>query len=95
MSRLRSPKSFLASSSSREVSTMNEEGSSIGIFPEVLPCSNTSEQGQHDEATDGDPGSGGDSDGVGGGVSASLGKGLPPAELERSRLVPLLSSISG
>jgi hypothetical protein len=39
---------------------------------------NTSEQGRRDEATDRDPGSGGDPDGVGGGVSASSGKGLPP-----------------
>jgi hypothetical protein len=43
MSRLRSPKSFLASFSSREVSTMSEEWSSIGVFLEALPCSNTSE----------------------------------------------------
>jgi hypothetical protein len=38
-------KNFLASSSLREVSTMNDEGSIIGVFPEVLPCSNTDEQG--------------------------------------------------
>jgi hypothetical protein len=74
---------------------MNEEGSSIGIFLEALPCSNTSEQGQCDEATDGDPDSGEDLDGAGGGVSTSSGKGLPPVEGEHSRLVPLLSSISG
>jgi hypothetical protein len=61
----------------------------------VLPCSDTSEQGQCDEATDGDPGGGGDPDGAVGGVSASLGKGLPSAEEERSRLVPLFSSIGG
>jgi hypothetical protein len=95
MSRLRSPKSFLASSSSREVSTINDEGSSVGIFPEVLPCLNTSEQGQCDEATDGDPGGDGDLDGTGDGVSALPGKGLPPTEGKRSCLVPLLSSISG
>jgi hypothetical protein len=95
MSRLRSLKSFLTSSSSREVSIMNEEGSSIGIFPGVLPCSNTSEHGRRNETTDGDPGGGGDSDGTGGGVSTSLVKGLPTAEGERSRLVPLLSSIGG
>jgi hypothetical protein len=55
----------------------------------------TSEQGRCDEATDGDPGGGGDSDGVGGGVLASPGKGLLSVEGERSRLVPLLSSIGG
>jgi hypothetical protein len=74
---------------------MNEEGSSIGIFPEALPCSNTSEQGWGNEATDGDPDGGRDLDGAGGGVLASSGKGLPPAEGERSCLVPLLSSIGG
>jgi hypothetical protein len=74
---------------------MNEEGLSIGIFPEALPCSNTSEQGWHDGATDGDSGGSGDPDGAGGGVSASPGKGLPSAEGERSRLVPILSSIGG
>jgi hypothetical protein len=52
-------------------------------------------QGQRDEATNGDLGGGGDPDGAGGGVSTSPGKGLPPAEGERSRLVPLLFSIGG
>jgi hypothetical protein len=74
---------------------MNEEGLSIGIFLEALRYSNTSEQGWHDEATDGDPGGGRDPDGAGGGVLASPGKGLPPAEGEHSCLVPLLSSIGG
>jgi hypothetical protein len=77
-----------------EVSTMNEEGSIIGVFLEVLPCSNTSEQGWRDETSDGDPGGDGDPDGAGGGVSAS-GKGLPFAGGEHSRLMPLLSSIGG
>jgi hypothetical protein len=95
MSRLRSPKSFLASFSSREVSTMNEEGSIIGVFPEAMPCSNTGEQGRRDKTTDGDLSGGGDSDGADGEVSTSSGKGLPPAEGERSRLVPLWSSIGG
>jgi hypothetical protein len=40
----------------------------------------------HDEAIDGDPG---------GRVLASPGKGLPFADGERSRLVPLMSSIGG
>jgi hypothetical protein len=74
---------------------MNEEGSSIRIFLEALPCSNTSEQGWHDEATNGDLGGGGDPDDAGGGVSSSSGKGLPPMEGEHSRLMPLLSSIGG
>jgi hypothetical protein len=52
-------------------------------------------RGTCDEATDGDPGGDGDSDGAGGGVSTSSDKGLPPAKEERSRLVPLLSSIGG
>jgi hypothetical protein len=80
---------------SREVSAMSEEGSSIGIFLEALPCSNTSEQGPRDEATDGDPSGGGDPDGAGGGVSMSPSNGLPSMEGERSRLVPLLFSIGG
>jgi hypothetical protein len=95
MSRLRSLKSFLVISSSREVSTINEEGSSIGIFLEALPCSDTNEQGWRDEAADWDPDGGGDPDGAGGGVSASSGKGLPSTEGERSCLEPLLSSIGG
>jgi hypothetical protein len=60
-----------------------------------LPCSNTGEQGQHDETSDGDPGGGGDPDGAGGGVLASSGKGLPSAEGEHSSLMTLLSSIGG
>jgi hypothetical protein len=42
---------------------------------------------------DEDPGGGGDSDSAGGGVLASLGEGLPSAEGQHGRLVPLLSSI--
>jgi hypothetical protein len=74
---------------------MNEEGSIIGVFPEALPCSNTDEQRQRDEISDGDSGGGGDPDGTGGGVLASSDRGLPSAEGERSRLMPLLSSIGG
>jgi hypothetical protein len=74
---------------------MNEEGSSIGVFPEALPCSNTNELGRRDETTDRDPGGGGEPDGTGGGVSASSSKGLPSMEGEHSRLMPLLSSIGG
>jgi hypothetical protein len=74
---------------------MNEEGSIIGVFSEVLPCSNTSEQGRRDKTTDEDPSGGGDPDGASGGVSALSGKGLPSVEGERSHLLPLLSSIGG
>jgi hypothetical protein len=76
-------------------SSEDEERSIIGVFPAALPCSNTSEQGRRDETSDRDHGSGGDPDGTGGGVLASLGKGLPSAEGERSCLMPLLSTIGG
>jgi hypothetical protein len=56
-------------------------------------CSNTSEKGWREETFEGDPGSGGDPDGVGSGVLVSLGGGLPSTEGEHSRLRPLLSSI--
>jgi hypothetical protein len=95
MSRLRSPKSFLANSSSREVSTTGEEGPLTGVVPEALPCSNIGEQRRRDETSDGDPGGGGDPDGAGGGVFASSGREFPSVEGERSRLTPLLSSIGG
>jgi hypothetical protein len=101
MSRLKSPKSFLVSFTSREVSTMkfssseDEERSIIGVFPEALPCSNTGEQGRHDDTSNGDPGGGGDLDGTSGGVLTSPGRGLPSVEGERYRLMHLLSSISG
>jgi hypothetical protein len=65
------------------------------MFPEGPPCSNTGEQGRHEETFDEDPGGGGDPDGVGGGVLASLGKELPSMAVELKRLVPLLSSIAG
>jgi hypothetical protein len=99
MSRLRSLKSLLANSSSREVSVMrpcsseNEERSTTAAFPEELPCSNTGERVQREETSGGDPSGGGDLEGAGGGVGAPLGHGLPSLEEERARLVPLLSSI--
>jgi hypothetical protein len=46
----------------------------IGTFPEEPPYSNIGEQGWRDEISDGDPGASGDSDGVDGGVLASLGE---------------------
>jgi hypothetical protein len=95
MSRLRSPKSFLVNSSSREVSTTSEEGPLTGVAPEALPYSNTDEQRRRDETSEGDLGGGGDSDGTVGGVCAPSGRGLPSAEGEHSRLTPFLSSIGG
>jgi hypothetical protein len=62
---------------------------------EGTPCSNTDEQGRHEEISNGDPGGGGDLDGAGGGVLVSLGDGLPSLEGERECLVPLLFSIVG
>jgi hypothetical protein len=59
------------------------------------PCSNTGEQGQCEETSEGDPGGGGDPDGTGGGALVLLGGELPSTEGERSRLRPLLSSIVG
>jgi hypothetical protein len=55
----------------------------------------TGEQGRHHEISDGDSGGGRDSDGVDGGVLASLGEVLPSSEGERSRLMPFLFSIGG
>jgi hypothetical protein len=55
---VRSLKSFLVNSSSREVSTTSGEGPLTGVVPEALPCSNTSERRQHDETSDGDSGGG-------------------------------------
>jgi hypothetical protein len=77
MSRLRSPKSFLANYSSREVSTTSEEGSLTGVAAEALSYSNTDEQRRRDETYDGDPRGGGYPDGTSGGVFASSGRGLP------------------
>jgi hypothetical protein len=95
MSRLRSQKSFPVNSSLREVSTTSEEGPLTGVIPEALPYSNTGEQRRCDETSDGDPGGGGDPDGVGGGVFALSDRGFPSAEGERSCLMPFLSSIGG
>jgi hypothetical protein len=59
-------------------------------------CSNTGEQGWHEEISDGDPDGGGDLDGVSGGVLVSLGDGLPSLEGEPSvwylSCPPLLAS---
>jgi hypothetical protein len=98
-SQLRSSKSFLANSSSHEVSGLrpssseDEERSTIGVFLEEPPCSNTGERGWSEETSDRDPSGGDDPEGASGGVGALPGDGLPSLEGERARLVPLLSSI--
>jgi hypothetical protein len=101
-SRLRSLKSLLVNSSSHETSATShsssedEERSTTGAFLEPPPpYSNTSEQGRHEEISDGDPGDGGYPDNADGGVLVSLGDGLPSLKRERERLVPLLSFIIG
>jgi hypothetical protein len=55
----------------------------------------TAEQGRREEISDGNPGSGEDPDGAGGGVLALLGRGFPSGEGEHSCLMPLWSSING
>jgi hypothetical protein len=98
-SRLRSPKSLQVKSSSHETSAMrslsseDEERSTTGAFPKDPPCSHTGEWGQREETSDGDVSGGGDPEGVGGGVLAPSGEGLPSLEGERACSVPLLSSI--
>jgi hypothetical protein len=76
-------------------SSEDKERSIIGVFLEEPPCSNTGEQGRREEIFDGDPDGGGDPDDTGGGVLTSLGEGLSSREGERSRLMPLWSSIDG
>jgi hypothetical protein len=53
----------------------------------------TGERGWWEHTSAGDPGVEGVPDGTDGGVLASLAAGLPFAEGERSRLMPLLPSI--
>jgi hypothetical protein len=77
----------------RPSSSEDEDRSTIKTFSEGPPCSNTGEQGQREEISDGDPGGGGDPESVDGGVESSLGKEEPSLEGEREHLVPLLSSI--
>jgi hypothetical protein len=72
---------------------MKIDRSSSEPYRRTPPCSNTGEQGRHEEISDGDPAGGRDLDGTGRGVLASLDEGLPSAEGERERLMPLLSSI--
>jgi hypothetical protein len=85
---LRSPKSLLVKSSSRETSAMrfssseDEERSTTGVFTEDPPCSHTCERGQREETSGGDFSGGGDLEGVSGGVLAPLDDGVPSLEGE-------------
>jgi hypothetical protein len=69
--------------SKKTSSSKDEESSITGMFLEGPPCSNTGERGWHEVTSDGDPGGGGNPDGAGDGVLASLGDGLPLVEGER------------
>jgi hypothetical protein len=71
------------------------ERSIIGAFLAESPCSKTGEQGRREEISYRDPGGGRDPYGIDGGVLTSLGEGFPSGEGERSRLMPLWSSIDG
>jgi hypothetical protein len=99
MSRLRSPKSFLASSSSREVSAKessspeDEARSTMGTSSEGPSCSHGGKQRRRDEVSGGDCIGGGDPERDGGGVEALLGGEDPTLEGERERLRFFLSSI--
>jgi hypothetical protein len=68
------------SSTKKPSSSKDEESSIIGMFLEGPPCSNTGEQGQRKEISDGDSSGGGDPDSAGGGVLESLDEGLPSVE---------------
>jgi hypothetical protein len=86
ISRLRSPKSFLENSSSREVSTMesslleDKARSTIGTGSEGPPCSHRGKQRRRDEVAGGDCVGGGDPKRDGGGVEALLGEENPSSE---------------
>jgi hypothetical protein len=88
MSRLRSSKSFLASSSSREVSATessspeDEARSTIGTGSEGSPCSHGGKQRRRDEVSGGDCVGGGDPERDRGGVEALLGEEDPSSEGE-------------
>jgi hypothetical protein len=99
MLRLRSPKSFLASSLSLEVSAKkssspkDEARSTIGTGSEGPPCSHGGKQRRHDEVSGGDCIGGGDPNKDDGGVEALLGEEDPSLEGERERLRFFLSSM--
>jgi hypothetical protein len=95
--RLRSSKSFLAHSSSREVlgkaSSSSEERSTTEIPSKGLPCSYTGDGGLRDETSGGESGGSGDLEGEGGGMEAFLGEDKDLLVGEHEHLVPLLSFI--
>jgi hypothetical protein len=99
ISRLRLPKSFLANSSSREVSVTESSSledkatSTTGTGSEGPPCSHRGKQRRRDEVAGGDCVGGGDPERDGGGVEALLGEEDPSSEGERGRLRFFLSSI--
>jgi hypothetical protein len=99
MSRLRSPKSFLANSSSREVSATesfspeDEARSTIGTGSEGPPCSHGGKQRRRDEVSGEDCVGEGDPERDEGGVEALLGEEDPSSEGEQRRLRFFLSSI--
>jgi hypothetical protein len=70
-----------------------EDRSTTRAVPEGPPCSSTGERGRREDTYVGDPGGDGVPYGVSGGVLALLAVGLPSAEGEHSRLMPLLLSI--
>jgi hypothetical protein len=74
-------------------SSEGEDRSTTRAFMVGPPCSNTSERGSREDTSVGDPGGDGVPDGADGGVLASLATGLPSAEGECSRLMPLLPSM--
>jgi hypothetical protein len=77
----------------RHSSSEDEDRSTTGTFSEGPSCSNTGDQGQREEISDGDSGGGGDLDNASGGVEPPLDEEEPSLDGERERLVALLSSI--
>jgi hypothetical protein len=94
---LRSSKSFLANSSSHEVSgnmsSSSEERSTTRILSKGPPCSYVGNNGQGDETSGGEPGGCGDIDGDNNNVEALPNEEEDPLTGEHERLVPLLFSI--
>jgi hypothetical protein len=66
----------------RSPSSEDEERSTTGVFLEDPPCSQTGERGQCEETSNGDFSGGGELEGIGGGVLAPSGDGLPSLEGE-------------
>jgi hypothetical protein len=66
----------------RPSSSEDEDRSTIGTFSKELPCSNTGEQGRHEEFSNRDSGGSGDPDSIGGGVEPLLNEEEPSLEGE-------------